>query len=1112
MKCGHYLLIILILLLTGLVNATYYLVENGSFETGTSESWVEGDAFTGTYTINWGTDGNNISTLPFATTDLSGNYAIKLKSDTSIPYQNYYAYFNPDFDTNAHDFNQGAIKFYQKKVSCAGTGLQLTALINCPELPTSGTPQDCKNVATASVSPDATFDNTPAYITITLPDTANFTYRYFGFVFFVQGNDAGCYGLIDNFQYEVGGEVEPVLNSITQSPSPVNIGETLQINSLTTGKNQKLQCGLTETNPTGLCVSDNWKDNPDCNFTNTLNTDYNIFCRAINTEGETSAVLSLIVLTNPAIGFGLPTGNNKILFNVWAGNDTLNTYLGGTDGSYFEDLNGNTGYISLLAHTGEIYNIPTCNITSDCDVDLNAGQYTAIFYDSLFNIEYQKTFDVSDSNQVRQISIPMEARWFQIKFLTDDDDLIDSDLIKTWHNNVLGEFNVFPTDIHFNYKPNNTSWITLNSVNNYQNALLHPRRAFLLPYAQKWSFYRGQGQYTDYELIKWNFKYYYYDDTSVPAFYDEEKWVSQTLYYKGNAESTGNFNLFWNKVGVVGVKPFSFSVSSRYPEDDYLTPVPFINYALKDKSFYVRGDNIVCRAIVDTRAGIITNSDFKIVNYSDFSDINTFSGYISNTRGLSTILEHTFSSFQYPVEDEIACAFKFKNEIGMFSEWRFSQPFTMYADLNADINIVVRKTDGTIANPETDIMSTNSVFGKVNIKGEGLNRDFNAFSDSNHVLPAGYYVLSWIDLLDYNTTKKLVFHLDNPNETKLLEIVVGQSSTAPNLSNLKCEQIFTGYTFLLDLRATGLVYDIDGDLNTLQIRIYDGEHSANNPSHRFEVENYANTDEIYAQLLDEELGKPAKTCTQNNPCSINYVVNLIDALYDGNITSSGDNIPLFVDVNVIDANKNFTNQITTCFIDTPSQLIDENRSVCGFTTPSNLTLGGGGEYGIPIYSYLISMASSIPFSCLIYVKYQSNPVVNAKIYFQNQTLDINYSHSVLGEHGVESKNYYKGKVDLSDWGIGQFSGLKTKVVHPDYGTAMIQTSRISLEGRQAPNVPTPDSTKEEFRSSLLNLGENVSGFLMFMVFGFGNNPVGFFLTYFIIFVILIFLFVSLRGR
>lgn len=883
-------------------------------------------------------------------------------------------------------------------------------------------------------------------------------------------------------------DVNLAILSLTQNPSPVSLGDRVKISSTTSGSLVKLQCGESETS-FNLCDSNAFGGSPSCEFVNTFTADLNVYCRIFDKQYNYSDVNSMFfdVLVGATQEEETPAGINKILFYIFISSDNILQFNEEADAVLFEDRNGNIGYITIKKSSGEMFNIPTCNLKSDCDLDLNTGLYTAIFYDALFNIEFQKTFEITDKNAIQEIAIPLDAKWFQVKFSNEDGILMKPSEIRAGSGGMLGQFkieNKFGTNYRYKkyiFKAD------LDTVNRYPDVDKHQDYAYVLPYAQKWGGIRGNGIYAN--PISWDLTYAYY----VGFTWAETVWPEQTVI------PDVDFPLYFGQLNKVSIIPELFKITAKIT--DLRTPEPYIQNRLRNKDFYERGDDVICRGIIITPGKVIT-AKFKIIG-DDFSDINSYVGYTST---LSEI-QHTFSNFSHPTEENLRCAFQVENSIGFKSAWVFSQPFTMYADLNGDVNIVVRKTDGTIADPEADIKSENAVFGKVTIIGEGLNRDFNAFSDTNHSLPTGFYTLGYQDVLDNDEIKKFSFEIPEPSYSLLIEIVVGQSNVSPVINNLKCYQEKSIWQHFLDIYIEADIYDVDGDLNKIQIKMYDIEHSAENPSFSLDRWNDGNVGAIYEQYLDAILGQTAKTCTKNNPCHLKYNTNLITEFYEGLISDTGQDRPLICDLNAVDEESNFTNKTATAYVDFPDIKIDTNRSFCSFTTPADMVFGS-------TYKYTLSRAGNIPLSCMIIVTWQEDPIIDFRIYFQGDATDLNYVYSWTAA-GTESHNYYTGIVDVSNWGIGLFTNLTTKIEHNTYGSADLWTSALIIEsiaietkGQEA----IGRWSKTEFASALKGMGTGFGTFVIYMFINFFTNPIAFFIIVFFPFVIIAFLWLTFFGR
>ncbi len=881
--------------------------------------------------------------------------------------------------------------------------------------------------------------------------------------------------------------------TLSYSPSPALTGQTVTISASTDASNVILQCGLNETDFT-LCSSQSgFQKNPTCSFTNSFEagSTNTVYCRTYNSLGEYGSTKSINIYTSLGSGVVSPTGLKKVMFYVYVQPGKLVDYDEEADASLFEDINANSGRISLLKSTGELYSVPTCNLQSDCDVDLNVGQYTAIFYDDLFNIEFQKTFVVYDTNAVQIVSIPMDSKWFRLTILNEDLSTKSRDDISVGvEGSNLGQFeisNYYGTP--FNYRKYNTSPVRLDSTNNYNFQNKHYNYAYVLPYARKVSSIDAGKNYASDEIIFWSLGF------NVKEGSDWENVWQPYLYFPGL-----DFPLFFITINQVSVVPGL--LEGQVIPTSIVSPQPNIFYIENDKEFYLQGDDVDCVATVGIQAGKLTNVNFKIVG-DDFRDINVFSGYPSIAQTYSTEeYTHTFSNFAHPSQEKLRCAVQVTNEVGFTSGWRFSSPFVVYADLNVDVNIVVRKTDGTIANPETDIKSINGVFGKVTLEGEGQSRDLNAFLDENHSLKIGRYRIKYVDVLDSNTTKTAVVEL-KIGKTKLVELVVGQSNTAPVIDNLTCHAKETSST--VDIFAEADIYDVDGDLNLVRLKLYDNEHSPDDPIlNRLYINWGGEGDSLTENYLNDLIGTSAKSCTQQNPCHVTIQWNLLSATTLDNVTVRGDNVLIFCDLNVGDNASNYTNQTATTYADIPEIAVDTNNSFCAFTTPEQMVYGSS-------YKYLPSESDNIPFSCRIVVNQTNEPIRDFRIFFKGAVTDINYSYT----KAISLKkgwNYYTGTVDVSNWGTGIFENLKTQVEHSDYGTAYLWTSTLIIEGDFQTGTHEPENIekwdKQDFSSALKNVGLSFGNFMLFIFFGFFTNPIPFFVTFFFMFLVFIFLYVS----
>jgi hypothetical protein len=261
-------------------------------------------------------------------------------------------------------------------------------------------------------------------------------------------------------------------------------------------------------------------------------------------------------------------------------------------------------------------------------------------------------------------------------------------------------------------------------------------------------------------------------------------------------------------------------------------------------------------------------------------------------------------------------------------------------------------------------------------------------------------------------------------------------------------------------------------------------------------------------LVDTSIHQPAKTCTSSHKCIFGMTKSIMDEISTGLLAGNSSSEALTCDINAIDALGHFMNVRKTHYVDFPDIFIDTNNSFCGFTTCEGLdgTVTGN------IYP-LSSIQNPIPFSCKIIVFNKTTPTSDFKIYFADKIADINYK-STEERYGMDGLNCYSGKVDVSDWGEGLFSNMKTKVTHNIFGTFNLYTTSLIITKvtKTNPETPTIEGGQAQFEQGLRGVANNMGNFLMFMMFGFFTNPIGFFMAYFIVFIVLIFLWLSFRGR
>ncbi len=1119
MQARNLFLFISLIFLAASVGAA---IPNGSFEDAVitndwNVAWGYADTFlTPILNAIWKTDGSYSgkinSTQASCIVESTTNYLCICASTSRFTHIDYNANFRDYMDCNAvllnYDYRGGGTGFD------AGTGRSIIVLDD-----NYSTPQRLEIIVQAQTTAGAMpvhcgmnakyFNFQHKYFTVKQGDVISMDYNFYN------TSTGNCYLSLDNITLSATLNI----SSLEYLPDPAILGQTLTIYAtpLSTTSPKKVQCGLDNVN-FNLCSSASFVTNPTCSFTNsfTEGSTTTLYCRLFDESTTYGNSSSINLYTRYGTGgYSASEGLNKVGFKMLiTSDDLMSVNLSGNkadaDATLFEDMNGNKGYVNLLKDTGEMSSVPTCNATSDCDIDVNEGGYTVIFYDSLLNVEYEKQLIVGDFNSFRIYQIALDGYWVQFEAYKSNAPNTSYSIneIKDMAG-AAGKFTMEMENVPvFSYKKVKSSVNGLDFINNYINTNKKSWFHYVMP----------RGEYNNPALV------------TAPEF---QYLNNQGSYATSDTISNIEYFPYFNNTNKISIWPNDGAITQSFSTDK--SPVPNIKTvyvedtvnnmqsdgSISDNMYYLNGGNILCRAVVRNDFGTITNASVKIVG-DDFTDINYFSGYLpvylyGQCPACQYQIDYNFINFAHPTQEVLHCAIQLKNDAGFSSAWAFSAPFKAVNDFNAsDINIIVIKTDGTQADPEADIKSANSVFGKITIDGEGLIRDINAFSDTNYSLGVGFYTISYIDVLDSNKLKKFSIEIPAPNSKKLIIIVVGQSNAAPVINNLKCwsQSSETSEFYnppnkdFLDVIIEATIYDVDGDLNKMVLTFY--QDSPDNYLLQLIKQNDSNAGHVYNQYLDEFIraynpSKPnVSACVKNSPCWFEYVAPLMSKFLDGNIT--GGYTPIFCDINVVDGQGHFTFLTSSTYITVPSTLIDGTESFCAYSGISNMVKGKTDTHSF-------ANSASLPFSCKIIVWNKTTATKDFSIYFENDISNLTFANFETESISAVA-NYYTGTVDVSLWGAGNFEGFGTMVSHSIYGNMIIAVNPLELKGSQ-PQI-TPESAGNlkgnDFGQALIGLGNSAWGIATFILFGFMTNPVGWFLTNFVFVIIIIFVYSMIRGK
>jgi len=652
-------------------------------------------------------------------------------------------------------------------------------------------------------------------------------------------------GRIDFFNYVLEGGTFPLSNNnLTHTPEPVSFGETLVFNTKDVNTLSILKCGSVDVNSFNECVSTSYSLNPSCEMTFNYASDKNFQCKVYTDDGRESTTIYNYVNYAGDSGNYTPSGNVPVaLFVSYSPDKYLREHTKAEPSTFSPFLdNTSKGFVKIINNaTGQSFIVPTCNLKSDCILYLPAEtSFSVEYYDSQYHMLNQMSFTTWNINDLQYFYFVLPISFFRVyvdgldsqsfKCVNNYDGRIDSELYYSVSNNFYSSYNCLYSK---NLDSSKKYFLPSFKVKNYASAISDnisfSNREYVKP---KFCYYKNSSQncktinnYSDNILIKPS-------ELADITIYD-----SSFLSYSINSGINGDY--FSSSPNILKTYNFAYLFNN------------VVNCSFK--AYPSNRQNIIF-----VKYDLIDSNNHIVSSYTDNSQID----YYYSPDGIP--LTHTFNiDLNY---DTYYCTAVFSQQDGALSSHSEFEKVVRLADENGLLVFHVLDNEG---NDATNYISYNDNNGVIHLESGLMNQDYNLFVSKNVSVPAGTYYLSWHNNLK-NTNNERMINLDL---NSVLDVYIYVDTDLTSYAPTTKLFYFNQGDINPYLTCMGSVFDRDYDLNYVEIKVYDSNHTASNPNYFFYTGmDISEKQDLYNRgvaLIPDifNLQFDLSQCSVNNECS-----------------------------------------------------------------------------------------------------------------------------------------------------------------------------------------------------------------------------------------------------